>query len=96
MWGVAISLLDLNRWKGNRLIEVTFDYWLLDALYFELMFVTGAAEMENPEHGPWANYVLALLLATFVINSIVYLNTLIAVVGEVWTEARGQQLRIDR
>ena len=96
MQSTALSFLDLNRWEENRLIEVTFDYWLFDALYFEFMYATGAAEVENPEHGPWANMVLAVLFGSFIINSLVYLNTLIAIVGEVWTEAREQQPRIDR
>ena len=51
-FGIPLSMLDLNRWKENRLIKVTFDNWLLDVFYFEFMLSTGAGFMENPEHGP--------------------------------------------
>ena len=66
MQSTALSFLDLNRWEENRLIEVTFDNWLLDVFYFEFMLSTGAGFMDNPEHGHMANLVLYYLFsATF-------------------------------
>ena len=65
--GIPLSMLDLNRTEENRLIEITFDYWLLDVWYFEFMHATGGTNMENPEHGDWANMVLVLLFGATLI-----------------------------
>ena len=52
-FGLPLSMLDLNRDDGNRLIEPTLGNWLLDAVFNQYFLSLGdVASIENARNNP--------------------------------------------
>ena len=89
IFGIPLTMLDMNRSDGSEIISKVFGFWLLDAIYNQYLLSLGefGGLLESAELGAQEKLVILFFWPTTFFTMLTMLNMLIAIMGDSFAEA---------
>ena len=89
IFGIPLTMLDMNRSDGSEIISKVFGFWLLDAIYNQYLLSLGefGGLLESAELGAQEKLVILFFWVTTFFTMLTMLNMLIAIMGDSFAEA---------